>query len=78
MIKRPLPIGKSKKVIRLFKDELCERILIEFVGLRGKTYAYLMDDDTDHKKATGTKKCIQKEDSYLKAIRIACLMIKSK
>ena len=29
--KRPLPIGKSKKVIGLFKDELSGRIMIEFV-----------------------------------------------
>ena len=58
--KRPLPIGKSKKVIGLFKDELGGGIMIEFVGLRAKTYAYLMDDDSEHKKAKGTKKCIIK------------------
>ena len=34
--------------------------MIEFVGLRAKTYAYLMDDDTEHKKAKGTKKSNQK------------------
>ena len=56
--KKPLPIGKSKKVIGLFKDELGGGIMIEFVGLRAKTYAYLMDDDTQHKKTKGTKKCI--------------------
>ena len=27
----------------------------EFVGLRAKTYAYLMDDDSEHKKAERTK-----------------------
>ena len=32
----------------------------ESVGLRAKTYAYLMDDDSEHKKAKGTKKCIIK------------------
>ena len=32
----------------------------EFVGLRAKTYAYLMDDDSEHKKAKGTKKCVIK------------------
>ena len=57
---RPLPIGKNKKVIGLFKDELGGKIMIEFVGLRAKTYAYLMDDNTEKKKAKGTKKCVIK------------------
>ena len=34
--------------------------MIEFVGLREKTYAYFMDDDSKHKKAKGTKKCVIK------------------
>ena len=36
--KRPLPIGKNKKVIDLFKDELGRKIMIEFVALRAKAY----------------------------------------
>ena len=36
--------------------------MIEFVGLRAKTYAYLMDDDSEHKKAKGTKKCVIKRE----------------
>ena len=32
----------------------------EFVALRAKTYAYLMDDDSEKKKAKGTKKCVIK------------------
>ena len=39
--KRPLPIGKNKKVIGLLKDELGGKTMIEFVGFRAKTYAYL-------------------------------------
>ena len=27
----------------------------EFAGVRAKTYAYLMDDDSEKKKAKGTK-----------------------
>ena len=34
--------------------------MIEFFGFRAKTYAYLMDDDSEHKKAKGIKKCIIK------------------
>ena len=57
--KRPLPIGKNKKVIGLFKDELGGKIMKEFCGLRAKTYAYLMDD-SENQKAKGTKKCVIK------------------
>ena len=32
----------------------------EFVELTAKTYAYLMDDDSEKKKAKGTKKCLTK------------------
>ena len=50
--KMPLQIGKNKRVIGLFQDELegyrIEKII--FVGLRAKTYAYLTDDNTDKKK----------------------------
>ena len=38
----------------------------EFVGLRGKTLAYLMDNDTEHKKAKETKKCIIKQELMFK------------
>ena len=31
-----------------------------FVGLRAKTWAYLMDDHSQHKKAKRTKKCVMK------------------
>ena len=59
--KRTLPIGKNKKVPGLFKDELGRKIMTEVVALRPKTYAYLMDDGSDHKKAKGTKKCVIKQ-----------------
>ena len=48
--KRPLLIGKNKKVIGMFKDELVGRIIKEFCAPRAKTYAYLMDDDVEKKK----------------------------
>ena len=58
--KRPLKTGINKKVIGMFKDELGGKIMKEFCALRAKTYTYLMDDDSEKKKAKGTKKCIIK------------------
>ena len=43
--------------------------MIEFVGLRVKTYAYLMDDDNEHKKSKGTKKCVIKRRLMLKSYK---------
>ena len=60
-VKRPLPIGKNKKVPGIFKDELGGKIIAEFVGLRPKTYAYLMDHGSEHKKGKGTKRCVIKQ-----------------
>ena len=63
---RPLPTGKNKKVIGLFKDELGGKVMIEFCALRAKAYAYRLDDDTEKKKAKGTKKCIVKREITFK------------
>ena len=64
--KRPLPIGKNKKVIDMFKDELGRKIMIEFCTLRAKAYSYKLDDDTEEKRAKGTKKCIVKRELAFK------------
>ena len=58
--KRPLQTGMNKKVIGMFKDELAAKIMKEFCALRAKTYAYLMDDDSEKEKSKGTKRCIIK------------------
>ena len=58
---RPLPKGKNEKVIGLMKDRLGGKIMTEFVALRPKTYSYLMDNDSEAKKAKGTKRCVIKK-----------------
>ena len=52
-----LPKGK---VIRLMKDDLGGKIMTKFVGLRGNSYNYLIDDGSEDKKARGTRKCVIK------------------
>ena len=59
--KRPLPIGKNKKVPGLFIDELGGKIITEVIALRPKAYSYLDDGGNEHKKSKGTKRCITKQ-----------------
>ena len=58
--KRPLPIGKNEKAIGLFKDELGGKIMTEVVANRARTYAYLLDNDSEIKKDKGVKRCVIK------------------
>ena len=80
-VKRPLPIGKNKKVIGLMKDELGGEIIMEFIALRTKTYSYLTDNDKIDKKAKGTKKCVIKKmiksDDYKKCLLNDKVILKS-
>ena len=54
-----MPKGKNKKVVGLMNDEL-GKIMAIFVGLRAKTYSYLIDDGSEDEKAKGIKKCVIK------------------
>ena len=80
-VKRPLPIGKHKKIIGLMKDELGGEIITEFIALRPKTYSYLTDNDKIDKKAKGTKKCVIKKmikfDDYKKCLLNDEVVLKS-
>ena len=67
--KRLLLICMNTNVLGLFKDELGGKIMTEFVGIRPKTYAYLINGYNNccydkekiiNKKANGTKKCVIK------------------
>ena len=56
----PLPMGCNRKVIRLMKDELGGNIIIGFVALRPKSYAYTKLDNKEDKRCKGIKKCVVK------------------
>ena len=45
-----MPKEKNKKVIGLMKDELGRKTMTKFVGLRAKTYSYLIGDVVKIKK----------------------------
>ena len=49
--------GKNKNIIKLVKDELGKKIMIQFLRLRVKTYSYLIHDGNEDKKAKSTRKC---------------------
>ena len=81
MIKGHFQLVKIKKVIGIFKDELGGKIMTEFLVFRAKAYAYLMEDDTEHKKAKGTNKCIIKRElifeNYRKSLFNNKILLKS-
>ena len=59
--KRPLLIGKNKKVPSVFKDEFGGKIIAEFVALRSKASSYLNDNGNEHKKFKGANRCVIKQ-----------------
>ena len=59
--KRPLLIGKNKKVPGVFKDELGGKIIAEFVALRSKASSCLNDNGNEHKKFKGANRCVIKQ-----------------
>ena len=42
------------------KDQFGGKIMTKFVELRAKIYIYLIDDDSEDKKAKGPKRCVIK------------------
>ena len=47
------------------KDQLCGKIMKEFVGLRAKTYSYLKDKNDDDKKSQRHKKMYHKKKTKI-------------
>ena len=45
-----MPKERNKKVIKLMNGELVGKIMTKFLGLRAKTYSYLIDDGSEGKK----------------------------
>ena len=68
---RPFPVGLSRKVIGLMKDELGGEIMKEYVSLRPKMYSYKVGN-SEPKKCKGIKKCVVKKtisfDDYKKCL----------
>ena len=52
------------------KDELGRKIMKTFVGLRTKTYSYLINDDTDNEKAKCAKTYVIQKKFNLKIIKL--------
>ena len=44
----------------MLKDELVGKIMKEFCALRAKTYSYIMEDNSEMKKAKRVKRCLIK------------------
>ena len=66
-----LPKQKSKNVFELMKDELGGKNMTKFVGLRARTYSYLIDEGNEDKKPKSTEKCVIKRKLNLKIIKTA-------
>ena len=52
------------------KDELGEKIMTKFVGLRAKTCSYLIDEGNKDEKAKDTKKCAMKRKLRLENYKL--------
>ena len=47
------------------KDEIAGVAIKKFVGLKPKMYSYLVDDNSEHKKAKGVNKSVVETISFV-------------
>ena len=62
-------IESNWKVIGLMKDELGGKVVPKFVGLRVKTYSYLIEDGGEDKKAKDTQNVCHRRNLGLNIIK---------
>ena len=56
-----IPSGFNKKVLGMFKDEVGDKVIDEFVGLRAKLYSYKMSVGEESQKCKRVKKSVVKK-----------------
>ena len=59
---------QNEKAIRLINGELSRKKITKFVGLRAKTFSYLIDDGCENRKMKRNKISITKKKSNLNII----------
>ena len=57
----------------MFKDEACEKQIVEFIGLRAKLQSYKMLDGSEDKNVRGDKECYKNEYLNSMTTENACL-----
>ena len=61
------------------KDELDGKLMIEFIGLRTRTYSYVIDDGSEDKKSKRHQKSVSlKNKLKLKIVKTVKKQLKSK
>ena len=73
---RPLEIGKNKKVLGKFKNEIGGKIMAKFCTLRAKTHSFLIDEYEKNKIINKKANVLLREISYLITLLMYCLKMK--